>query len=101
MNLATALEDEKIATWYYSVNQLSTADMHWKQQVSLDDCVNQMINFVKKKDWLELTKVASKYYKKANCEQVQDYIANAWDRYLSVLFLMGVSIPEDLDLLDF
>ncbi|MDF5717874.1 MAG: hypothetical protein PUP93_29415 [Rhizonema sp. NSF051] len=48
MNLATALQNEKIATWYYSVNQLSTADMHWKQQVSLDECVNQMTNFVKK-----------------------------------------------------
>ncbi len=100
MDLSEALENEKIADWYYSVNQLSTAGLHWKQQESLDKCICQMMHFVEKKDWRGVTKVAAKYYKKARCDQMQDYIANAWDRYLTVLYLMGVEIPEELDILE-
>lgn len=99
MDLVTALKSERIACWYHSVGQLGVSNVHWKQERFLDNCIDEMHSFLEVGDYLGMTKVAAKYYKRASCDRLKDYVANAWDRYVTVLYFMGVDTPQ-LDLLE-
>jgi hypothetical protein len=102
--LKNAIQDnENIAFWYYSVTQLCSElkifNLHHKQEEFLEKCVEEMLCYLEIGDYPGICKVASKYYKKASCDQLKDYVVNAWDRYVTVLNLMGVDTPE-IDLLE-